>query len=316
MTAELGVTVVAGFLGAGKTTLVNHLLQHADGRRLGVMVNDFGALNIDEALVDERRDDLITLSNGCVCCSLQGELSSSIESMIRRRGEQLDHLLIECSGVSDPERVVNVLHYPRLRARARLDNVITLVDAALDHAGLSPALRHLVASQVDNADLVVINKVDLVDEQDIARLEQAVLLPGSRHVRTTQAALPADFVFWPVSSEAPKCRRVRSRLSPATSIETLGLKTLSWKHEGAVDMTELSTLLHDMPKPILRFKGVVRLDDGRVLALQRAAGRLTSWELGNWPKGESQLVFIGEDTPSLWEWLSLRLERLPDCQQD
>ncbi|MCE8032860.1 GTP-binding protein [Billgrantia tianxiuensis] len=310
MTAELGVTVVAGFLGAGKTTLVNHLLQHADGRRLGVMVNDFGALNIDEALVDERRDDLITLSNGCVCCSLQGELSASIESMIKRRGGQLDHLLIECSGVSDPERVVNVLHYPRIRARARLEAVITLVDAALDHADLSPALRHLVASQVDNADLVVINKVDLVDEQDIARLEQAVLLPGSRHVRTTQAALPADFVFWPASSEAPTFRRVRSAPSPTTSIEALGLETLSWKREGAVDMNALSALLHDMPRQILRFKGVVRLDDGRVLALQRAAGRLTSRELEHWTTDESQLVFIGEDSPSLWEWLTQRLDRL------
>nr|WP_267957617.1 CobW family GTP-binding protein [Halomonas zhangzhouensis] len=310
MTAELGVTVVAGFLGAGKTTLVNHLLQHADGRRLGVMVNDFGELNIDEALIDERRDDLITLSNGCVCCSLQGELSASIELMIKRCGGQLDHLLIECSGVSDPERVVNVLYYPRLRARARLETVITLVDAALDHADLSPALRHLVASQVDNADLVVINKVDLVDEQDIARLEQAVLLPGSRHVRTTQAELPTDFVFWPTSSEAPTFRRVRSAPSPATSIQALGLETLSWKREGTVDMNELSTLLHGMPRQILRFKGVVQLDDGRVLALQRAAGRLTSRELENWLKGESQLVFIGEDSPSLWEWLTQRLDRL------
>lgn len=310
VTAELGVTVVAGFLGAGKTTLVNHLLQHAGGRRLGVMVNDFGALNIDEALVDERREDLITLSNGCVCCSLQGELSSSIESMIKRRGGELDHLLIECSGVSDPERVVNVLHYPRIRSRAQLDSVITLVDAALDYASLSPALRHLVSSQVDNADLVVFNKTDLVDEQDIARLEQEILLPGSRHVRATQAALPADFVFWPAASGAPSFRRVRPGSSLGTSIEALGLKTLSWKHEGAVAMIELSALLHDMPKQILRFKGVVCLDDGRVLALQRAAGRLTSWELENWSKGESRLVFIGEDSPPLWEWLSRRLDRL------
>ncbi|RCV90421.1 CobW family GTP-binding protein [Billgrantia montanilacus] len=312
MTAELGVTVVAGFLGAGKTTLVNHLLQHSDGRRLGVMVNDFGALNIDEALVDNRRDDLITLSNGCVCCSLQGELSSSIESMIKRRGGELDHLLIECSGVSDPERVVNVLGYPRIRARARLDAVITLVDAALDHADLSPALRHLVSSQIDNADLVVINKTDLVDEQTIAQLEQAILLPGSRHVRATQAALPADFVFWPASSEAPMFRRVHSVSSPATSIEALGLETLSWKREGVVDMNELSALLHDMPQQILRFKAIVRLEDGRVLALQRAAGRLTSWELENWQKGESQLVFIGENSPSLWEWLTLRLDMLSE----
>ncbi|RUA23103.1 hypothetical protein DSL92_01380 [Billgrantia gudaonensis] len=85
---------------------------------------------MDEALVDERRDDLIALSNGCVCCSLQGELSSAVQALVERRS-QLDHLLIECSGVSDPERVVNVLGYPGIRRRARLDGVITLVDASL-----------------------------------------------------------------------------------------------------------------------------------------------------------------------------------------
>ncbi|WP_136065762.1 CobW family GTP-binding protein [Modicisalibacter radicis] len=309
ITAELGVTVVAGFLGAGKTTLVNHLLHHSGGRRLGVMVNDFGALNIDEALIDERREDLITLSNGCVCCSLQGELSSSIESMIRRSGEQLDHLLIECSGVSDPERVVNVLQYPRIRARARLDAVITLVDAALDYTGLSPALRHLIASQVDNADLVLINKTDLVDEQTIALLEQAVLFPGTRHVRVTQAALPAEFIFWSTLDET-SFRRVRSGPPSVTSIEALGLKTLSWESQGTVNMDELHELLQGFPKEVVRFKGIVNLSDGRVLALQRAAGRLISWELDNVTKNENRLVFIGEDSASLWEWLSLRLERL------
>lgn len=307
---ELGVTVVAGFLGAGKTTLVNHLLQQADGRRLGVMVNDFGALNIDEALVDERRDDLITLSNGCVCCSLQGELSSSIESMIARRGGQLDHLLIECSGVSDPERVVNVLHYPRIRARARLEGVITLVDAALDYDGLSPSLRHLVTSQIENADLVVINKSDLVDEATIARLERTLLLPDSRHVRASQAALPADVVFWPPAAALPSFRPVRLTPPPATRIEDLGLKTLSWQHAGVVNMTELRGLLDAMPKQVLRFKGVVHMGDGRVLALQRAAGRLTSWELEHDGGVASRLVFIGEDSPSLWDWLNERLGRL------
>lgn len=307
---KLGVTVVAGFLGAGKTTLVNHLLEHADGRRLGVMVNDFGALNIDQSLINERRDDLITLSNGCVCCSLQGELSSSIESLIARKGQQLDHLLIECSGVSDPERVVNVLYYPRIRSKARLEGVITLMDAALDYDALSPALRHLVSSQIENADLVMINKSDLVDELAIERLEHSLLLPDSRHLRTTQAALPADFVFWPRPSRLPSFRPVRSQPHASTHIEALGLTTLSWRHAGAVDMDVLRAILDDMPKQILRFKGVARLSNGRVLALQRAAGRLTSWELEYAVNNDSQFVFIGEDKPSLWEWLNLRLSTL------
>ncbi|MBB3140823.1 CobW family GTP-binding protein [Halomonas organivorans] len=311
MTAStLGVTVVAGFLGAGKTTLVNHLLAHAGGRRLGVMVNDFGALNIDEALIDERRDDLITLSNGCVCCSLQGELSSAIESLLAQRAGRLDHLLIECSGVSDPARVVNVLGYPRIRARARLEGVITLVDAALDREALAPALRHLVASQVEHADLVLINKVDLVDEARVTALEDALLLPDSRHLRTTQAALPPDAVFLPRLSTQPAKRPRDGSDGAATSLEALGLRSLSWECEGAVATQPLRELLDGMPREILRFKGVVRLDDGRRLVLQRAAGRLTSQELDASGQGGSRLVFIGEQAPAPWAWLAHRLECL------
>lgn len=309
---ELGVTVVAGFLGAGKTTLVNHLLQHADGRRLGVMVNDFGALNIDEALVDERRDDLIALSNGCVCCSLQGELASAVQALVERRGSQLDHLLIECSGVSDPERVVNVLGYPRIRRRARLEGVITLVDASLDYVELSPALRHLVASQIDNADLVIFNKVDLVDDFTLSELEKTILLPGARHIRTIQATLPADFVFWEplTTSASPRCGDAAG-VSP-TDIAALGLLTLSWSHPGSVNVEGLQQLLRDLPREMLRFKGIVVLDDGRVLALQRAAGRVTSRELVHRDTVETQLAFIGEEDPALWAWLESRLSQLAE----
>ncbi|WP_231489684.1 GTP-binding protein [Billgrantia saliphila] len=111
-------------------------------------------------------------------------------------------------------------------------------------------------------------------------------------------------------SEAPKFRPVRSGLSTATSINALGLETLSWKRESAMVMNEVSALLHEMPKQILRFNGVVRLDDGSVLARQCAAGRLTSREIENWFKDESELDFIGEDSPFLCEWLTQRLDSL------
>ncbi|WP_447555192.1 CobW family GTP-binding protein [Vreelandella sp. EE22] len=307
----LGVTIVAGFLGAGKTTLINHLLSQANGHRLGVMVNDFGALNIDQSLINERQDNLITLSNGCVCCSLQGELSSSIESLVNSKGDQLDHLLIECSGVSDPERVVNVLGYPRLRAKARLEGVITLVDAALDYESLSSPLRHLVASQIENADLVIVNKSDLVALEDIEQLEQRLLLPDSRRIRSTHAALPVDFVLWPLPTlGATIFRPVRTPSGASTNIGALGLKTLSWQHAGHIDVSALRALLDDLPKQVIRFKGIVCLGDGRVLALQRAAGKLSSAELDHGAQRKSQLVFIGEDTLSLWEWLEQRLDQL------
>lgn len=307
---KLGVTVLAGFLGAGKTTLVNHLLHNADGRRLGVMVNDFGALNIDEAMVDERRDDLIALSNGCVCCSLQGELSSAVESLLNRKGGQLDHLLIECSGVSDPERVINVLHYPRLRARARLDGVITLMDSSLSISTLSPSLRHLVACQIESADLVVVNKIDLVSEEVLIDLEEQLLLPDSRSFRTAHAELPTELVFLPTIHEGREQRRVRESTLAPTNIEALGLKTISWSHEGTVRADLLRKLLDDLPTKVLRFKGIVCLEDGSILKLQRAAGRLSSQPLMHRKYCDNRLVFIFEDMPEIDDWLNEQLALL------
>ncbi|MBH8580543.1 CobW family GTP-binding protein [Bisbaumannia pacifica] len=307
--SSLGITVVAGFLGAGKTTLINHLLTQAQGLRLGIMVNDFGALNIDETLIDEQDDDLISLSNGCVCCSLQGELSAAIESLLARRGDHLDHLLIECSGVSDPERVVHVLHYPRLRRRASLEGVVTLVDASRRHADLSPALRHLVASQVVNADLVLINKCDLVSEATLEALEAELLLPDSRHLRTREARLPPDFLLWsplPRHRPAPETRDAPS----VTGIAALGLATHHWQHDGVLDAGSLSELLATLPSQVLRFKGVVRLADGRWLALQRAAGQVSSRELERPSDGASRLVFIGDAERCDWADLDRRLAAL------
>lgn len=310
--SSLGITVVAGFLGAGKTTLINYLLAQAQGLRLGIMVNDFGALNIDETLIEEQNDDLIALSNGCVCCSLQGELSTAIESLLARRGDHLDHLLIECSGVSDPERVVHVLHYPRLRRRARLEGVITLVDASRRHADLSPALRHLVASQVLNADLVLLNKCDLVSEATLEALEADLLLPDSRHLRTREARLPPDFLFWsPLSRQRPTSSAPETRHAPsATDIAALGLATHQWQHDGVLDAGALSELLATLPAQVLRFKGVVRLADGRWLALQRAAGQVSSRELERPSDGASRLVFIGDAEGCDWAALDRRLATL------
>src|SRR5699024_2698341 len=121
------VTVIAGFLGSGKTTLLNTLLARTEGRRLAVLVNDFGELNIDRSLIAEVTDDVQALTNGCICCSMQGELIEQIGRLATRQPAP-DHILIECSGVSEPARIIRTLGYPELQRVARLDSVTTVVD--------------------------------------------------------------------------------------------------------------------------------------------------------------------------------------------
>src|SRR6266550_4602214 len=130
--AELIVSVpillVAGFLGAGKTTVVNHLLAHAEGRRIAAVVNDFGAINIDSELIAGASDGVVSLTNGCICCSLEGDLLRTLAGILRRNPRP-DHIVIETSGVADPADIVRNLMDPVIWKEAPLDTVLCVLDA-------------------------------------------------------------------------------------------------------------------------------------------------------------------------------------------
>jgi G3E family GTPase len=183
------VILVTGFLGAGKTTLINHLLTHAGGRRLAAVVNDFGAVNIDAALVAENADGVMSLANGCICCSLQGDLLRTLSSLLRREPAP-EGIIIETSGVSDPAEVVRTLLDPVVWREAPLETVIAVADAAALAA--DPALLDdaLCRSQVASADIVALNKADLVDDEGLARARSAL------------SGLKADRVIFPLSDGA------------------------------------------------------------------------------------------------------------------
>lgn len=192
--APLGVTLIGGFLGAGKTTLLSRVVQDAGAARLGVLVNDFGDLAVDAAAIRTVGSDVIRLHNGCICCSLSGELMAALIAL--KDGGEVDHVVIETSGVSDTESLVRDLLELERGGVLRLDLVLTLVDAELfprtlaEHGALGRA-------QVRAADVVVLNKLDLVSASAAAAVEAELraLAPRTRVVRTTHAELPLDVVL-------------------------------------------------------------------------------------------------------------------------
>ena len=166
MSPPILFTVLGGYLGSGKTTLLNHVLRHGGGERLAVIVNDFGSINIDASLIETRDSDMLTLANGCVCCTISAGLAEAL-SALSQRIPPPEHVVIEASGVADPAKIALFGGMPPYR----LDGVVVLADAETLRARVADKyVGDTVLRQLRAADLVVLNKIDLLTETEQADL--------------------------------------------------------------------------------------------------------------------------------------------------
>jgi G3E family GTPase len=254
---RIAVTVVSGFLGAGKTTLLNRMVRRAQGSRLAVIVNDFGELNIDAAIVSEVTDAVYSLQNGCICCTVQEDLLAQLGSLAQLE-PRLERIVIECSGVSDPQRIVQTLAYPQLRSQMQLDMVITVVDATR-HLQLEGEYARLARAQVAAADLLLLNKTDLVDEQQLQALRDA-LGQRTRVHESVQSQLP-DALWLDTELELePRTLKPLTRVSDDDHGEMFS--SWLWQSDAALDVEGLRGWLQALPSDVFRVKGLVVLAQG------------------------------------------------------
>jgi cobalamin biosynthesis protein CobW len=325
---KIPTTVFTGFLGAGKTSLIRNLLRQSEGRRLALIINEFGDIGIDRELVlgcgdaTCAEDDVVELANGCICCTVADDFVPTMRRLIERALPP-EHIVIETSGLALPKPLIKAFNWPEIRTRVTVDGVVAVVDAAAVRDGLfaedpdavasqraaDPALDHdsplaeLFEEQLGSADLVVVNKADLLSDAawpDVERRVRAELRPGVRLVRAHHAALPIDVLLGLGAAAEGDLAARRSHHDDGTDHEHDDFLSFHLTLPALDDLDRFVARLEATiaRHPILRVKGFLAIAGKPMrLVLQGVGDRIQHYFDRAWRPSEARegrLVVIGE----------------------
>ena len=323
------VTILSGFLGAGKTTLLNHILTNQQGVKTAVLVNEFGEIGIDNDLVDTTGEDMVELSNGCICCSINGELMEAVER-IMERPDPLDYIVVETTGLADPLPVAMTFLGSELRDQTRLDSIITLIDAEnFDDSVLETEVGR---AQVIYGDILLLNKCDLVSEERLETVEQQLraVKNDARILRSVNGDVPLALLLSVGLFESDKvisaaedpsldhsdCDHDHGHCSHDHSHghshshghhhghdhshdhqDIEGFTSLSFKSDGPFALRKFQNFLdNQMPQEVFRAKGILWFNESERRHVFHLAGKRFSIDDTDWTGDrKNQLVLIGRD---------------------
>ena len=304
MSDTIPVTVLTGYLGAGKTTLLNRILSEDHGKKYAVVINEFGELGVDNDLVVDADEEVFEMNNGCICCTVRGDLIRIVGGLMKR-GRKFDGIIIETTGLANPAPVAQTFFVDDgVRAKTRLDAIVTVVDAKhlLDRLADSAEAE----DQVAFADVIILNKVDLVtpEELDVVEARIRTINRFAKIHRTTRAALPIADVL---DQGAFDLQRVLERepefLEDTAHSHDADVNSVSFEVSRPIDPEKfnawISALLAEKGQDLLRTKGILAYEgDNRRFAFQAVHMIADGDYIGPWASGaerKSKLVFIGRN---------------------
>lgn len=293
--ARLPVTLIGGYLGAGKTTLVNHLLRAASGLRLAVLVNEFGELAIDADLIEARDEKVIAIAGGCICCSYGSDLMAALMEL-EALAPALDHVLIETSGVALPAAVAQSVS---LLAGYALDRTVILADAeTIRERGRDRYLGDTIERQLGDGDIVLLNKSDLAAPDDLVRTRQwlAARAPQAQVIETRQARVALEAILGSGLGRLTEGARSAHRHGHDHEHGPAIHDAVAFQIDYAVDAEALARRLSEAELNLVRAKGVVRAPDGGLLVVQTVARRWRVNEAPSAVEAPGRLVCIALGT--------------------
>ena len=303
------ITILTGFLGAGKTTLLNRILKGDHGLRVAVLVNDFGAINIDAELIVGVEGETVSLANGCICCTIRDDLLTAVFSLLQREPAP-EYILIETSGVSDPYAVAQSFLLPALSPYVRVDSIITVVDAE-QIRDLTDDNAMLAADQVSAADILVLNKIDLVTPEQRRQVREWIndVAPRARVLETTFGQVPLELLLGVGEFAIEKLARRAQRDVHTHPVDdhdhdhdhhhdhSLVFNTWHYQTDEPLVYEALCDAVDSLPTTIFRAKGLVYLKEApERKAVMQVVGRRATLTIGEpWQKQHprTQIVVIG-----------------------